>query len=326
MMRLPIHALPLLLAAISPAMAANQSIAEIKKSVASALDGVSGSQETATLGIQLLGADSAGVKVGSKVSLAFESNRNCFVTLFWLESGGNINLIKAWRHEVALTPNTAFRVFPDPSLEKLKITPPLGKDVVYAFCTAQRPIFSGVSFTDGFADISVEDAATQIPQLIQELSNNGEILATSKLPINIVGRDKSVFSEKDVVDIFRGPLRSTVTRTVLTAPVQFDTGSDRISDSAMEMLNNIGSAFTSSELNQMRFRINGHTDATGSDAYNNDLSKKRALSVKSYLVTRFNIEPSRLETVGWGENMAKSDNSTHQGRAENRRVEFELLE
>jgi len=48
--------------------------------------------------------------------------------------------------------------------------------------------------------------------------------------------------------------------------------------------------------------------------------------VKNYLTKYFNIEPQRLETVGWGENMAKSDNSTDDGRAENRRVEFELLE
>lgn len=325
-MRLLIHALTLLLTAVSSVTAGNQPIAEIKKSVISILDSVTVSQDNATLSMQLRGADAVGTRVGSKVSLAFGSDQNCFVTLFWLESGGNINLIKAWSHEEALTANDNFKVFPDPSLGALEMTPPLGKDILYAFCTVYKPTFSDSSFTDGYAGVPVEDATRQIPKLVHELSNTGEIIAMSKISIMIAGRENSVFNEQDILEVFRGPVKSTIARTVLAAPVQFEIGSDRIDDSALEMLNNIGSAFSSAELHQSKFRINGHTDATGSDAYNNDLSERRAISVKSYLVTNFNIESSRLETVGWGENMAKSDNTTNEGRAENRRVEFELLD
>ena len=325
-MRLLIHALSLSLTAASPVIAANQPIAEIKKSVTSILDSVNVSEDTATLSMRLLGADTAGTRIGSQVSLAFASNQNCFVTLFWLESGGNINVIKAWGHEEALTANGNFRVFPDPSLGALEMTPPLGKDILYAFCTVYKPTFSDISFTDDYARVPVEDATTHTPKLAHELSNNADIIATSKISIKIAGREDSVFSKQDILEVFRGPVKKSATRAVLAAPVQFEIDSDRIDDAAIVMLNNIGSAFSSAELNQSKFRINGHTDATGSDAYNNDLSERRAISVKSYLVTNFNIEPSRLETVGWGENMAKSNNSTDEGRAENRRVEFELLD
>lgn len=326
MKRLFIHALAFLLTVISPAIAECQPIAAIKKSVFSILDSVNGSRDTDTLSMKIVGAEASGVRIGSEVSLAFASNQSCFVTIIWVESGGDINLIKAWNYAEPLTSNGEPRIFPEQFYGALEATPPLGRDALYAFCTLYKPAFSNLSFIHGYAGVYAKDAIIQIPKLLHELSSSGKIIASAKISINIIGREKSIFSEEDIIEIFRGPSQSSFTRSVLAVPVQFNVGSDRIIDSALEMLNNIGSAFTSAELNQTRFRINGHTDATGSDAYNDNLSERRANSVKSYLVSHFNIEPSRLEAVGWGENMAKSDNSTDEGRAENRRVEFELLD
>lgn len=67
--------------------------------------------------------------------------------------------------------------------------------------------------------------------------------------------------------------------------------------------------------------IAGHTDNTGDDAYNMDLSTKRANSVVDYLV-RNGVDRSRLTAKGYGETMPVSSNDTEDGRAENRRVEF----
>jgi outer membrane protein OmpA-like peptidoglycan-associated protein len=67
--------------------------------------------------------------------------------------------------------------------------------------------------------------------------------------------------------------------------------------------------------------IEGHTDATGSDAYNQTLSEKRAASVAAYLVTG-GIEAARLKTAGFGESKPVADNDTELGRAQNRRVEL----
>ncbi len=326
MKQLVTQGLALFLTIVSPGIAASQSIAEIKKSVTSILDSANGSQDTATLSLQIVGANASGVRVGDEVSLAFASNQSCFVTVFWVENGGDTNLIKAWNYEYRLTPDGKPRTFPDPATGAVEISPPLGRDKIYAFCTLSQPAFSEVSFTQGHTAVPAKDAISVIPELLRELSDSGVIVATAKTSIKIIGRENSVFSEKDIIETFRGPTRSSITRSALAAPVQFNVGSDQIIKSAFEMLNNVGRAFTSAELGQSKFRINGHTDATGTDAYNDDLSERRAVSVKNYLVTHFNIEPSRLEAVGWGETMAISDNSTDEGRAENRRVEFELLE
>jgi outer membrane protein OmpA-like peptidoglycan-associated protein len=70
--------------------------------------------------------------------------------------------------------------------------------------------------------------------------------------------------------------------------------------------------------------IEGHTDSKGSDKYNKNLSQKRVDSVKKYLVEQGKIDGTRLEPVGWGEEKPIDSNKTAEGRANNRRVEFNL--
>ncbi len=74
----------------------------------------------------------------------------------------------------------------------------------------------------------------------------------------------------------------------------------------------------------MRVEIAGFTDAQGTDAYNKDLSQRRANSVREYLV-RQGVEGSRLTAVGYGEDNPVATNDTEDGRADNRRVEFVVV-
>jgi OOP family OmpA-OmpF porin len=68
----------------------------------------------------------------------------------------------------------------------------------------------------------------------------------------------------------------------------------------------------------------GHTDSIGSDAYNQKLSLRRAEAVKAYLVSK-GIEANRVYTEGKGEKQPVADNKTAAGRAQNRRVEIEVV-
>lgn len=70
-----------------------------------------------------------------------------------------------------------------------------------------------------------------------------------------------------------------------------------------------------------RITIEGHTDSTGSDAYNSQLSQRRARSVAEYLVSQ-GVSGSRLNTVGKGESHPIASNDTREGRALNRRVQI----
>jgi outer membrane protein OmpA-like peptidoglycan-associated protein len=70
--------------------------------------------------------------------------------------------------------------------------------------------------------------------------------------------------------------------------------------------------------------IEGHTDSKGSDEYNLDLSKRRAITVKKYMVKTYGFDPNKFMTKGMGERFPVDTNETDEGRANNRRVEFKI--
>jgi outer membrane protein OmpA-like peptidoglycan-associated protein len=76
---------------------------------------------------------------------------------------------------------------------------------------------------------------------------------------------------------------------------------------------------------EIRVEIQGHTDSTESEAYNQQLSEQRATAVVDYLVQNFEFDPARLTPKGYGETTPAAPNETEEGRAQNRRVEFVIL-
>ncbi|MDR1872916.1 MAG: OmpA family protein [Deltaproteobacteria bacterium] len=66
--------------------------------------------------------------------------------------------------------------------------------------------------------------------------------------------------------------------------------------------------------------VEGHTDSRGTETYNERLSQRRADAVREALLERFNIDPGRVQAVGYGESRPIADNASAAGRAENRRV------
>ena len=83
-------------------------------------------------------------------------------------------------------------------------------------------------------------------------------------------------------------------------------------------------ASTLAEYNQTYLDVYGHTDSTGSDAYNQSLSQRRATAVADYLSSR-GVQPVRLGTRGFGEGQPVASNDTEEGRAANRRVEIKIV-
>lgn len=70
--------------------------------------------------------------------------------------------------------------------------------------------------------------------------------------------------------------------------------------------------------------VEGHTDSVGSDAYNQNLSERRANAVRDVLVNQYGVGAERVNAVGYGESRPVADNATDSGRAVNRRVEAEV--
>ena len=105
----------------------------------------------------------------------------------------------------------------------------------------------------------------------------------------------------------------------VTHGILFDVNKSTIKAESMGTINEIVKLMN--EHTDLRFRIEGHTDSDGEEAYNQKLSEERAASVRSILVDS-GIDASRLETKGYGESKPVDDNTTPEGKANNRRVEF----
>jgi outer membrane protein OmpA-like peptidoglycan-associated protein len=78
------------------------------------------------------------------------------------------------------------------------------------------------------------------------------------------------------------------------------------------------------EYDQTAVVVQGHTDSTGSDSYNDQLSVRRAEAVGNYLASQ-GIAAQRIDAQGYGERQPIASNNTEQGKAQNRRVEIQLV-
>lgn len=100
--------------------------------------------------------------------------------------------------------------------------------------------------------------------------------------------------------------------------VYFDSDSSRVKQLYHKNLQKVGRFLK--QYPDSRARIEGHTDSKGKKAYNMELSRRRAESVKSYLVNQFGVAPYRFDLKWYGESRPVADNSTPEGRQLNRRA------
>ncbi|HEX5733681.1 MAG TPA: OmpA family protein [Blastocatellia bacterium] len=108
-----------------------------------------------------------------------------------------------------------------------------------------------------------------------------------------------------------------------TATVNFKFDSFALSPEAQESLDQLAGQIKDRQ--NFILEIQGFADATGTDSYNNQLTRKRADAVRRYLAEQHSIPLYRMHILGFGEVRAVADNNTREGRAQNRRVEIRLL-
>ena len=159
------------------------------------------------------------------------------------------------------------------------------------------------------------------------------LAASNKIRMDLTGRDN--ITPEDVINGLKPVDPQVHTRgsdvktrgiqpglSTIAVTIHFAFDSDAILPQAATNLRSLGDALQSPQLGDYRIRIEGHTDSTGPEAYNLDLSERRASSVKQYLIEHFQIDPDRLITEGYGEKEPMNSNDTREGRQKNRRAEF----
>lgn len=131
--------------------------------------------------------------------------------------------------------------------------------------------------------------------------------------------DEEVVSiEEDTLD---GPIAEE--ESFLIRDILFEFNSDQLDDVSLQTLDKFA-AYLKRPPMITQVVIEGHTDSIGSDKYNLELSKKRAISVGKYLIDNHRIPLSKIRAIGYGETRPLADNGNFQGREQNRRVEFQV--
>jgi len=149
----------------------------------------------------------------------------------------------------------------------------------------------------------------------QEIKNN--LLATAKA---LWGNQ--VIDELTIAPQVESSTCQNLLESILNkGEIHFETGSSVISTSSYSLLAEIAS--TSRRCANAIFEVSGHTDSTGSLPTNMQLSQARAQAVVAYLVN-LGLDARRFNAIGYGPSRPIADNSTADGRAQNRRIEFKL--
>lgn len=122
------------------------------------------------------------------------------------------------------------------------------------------------------------------------------------------------FAASDAVNVQRN---ADVLAVTFKSDVLFDVNSAALKPGAYTEINRVAEVLV--KYPQTVIQVAGHTDSTGSEVYNQQLSERRATSVQNALINQ-GVAAARMQTVGFGESQPIADNSTEAGRQLNRRV------
>jgi outer membrane protein OmpA-like peptidoglycan-associated protein len=191
-------------------------------------------------------------------------------------------------------------------------------------CAAKDPYTTRRDNTVKGAGIGA--AAGALFSILDGKTEADEILARAAIGA-VVGGSVGAYMDAQEERIARIP-GTTVERldnnTLLVhfdSDVLFAVDSAAVSSSSRATLEQMASVLT--EFNKTAVVVQGHTDSTGSEEYNQDLSVLRARSVRTYLTGR-GIASERMTAIGYGESSPVADNGSERGRALNRRVDVLL--
>ena len=140
----------------------------------------------------------------------------------------------------------------------------------------------------------------------------------------IIGRQMEKQAEELASDLENAKVEQVGEGVLVTfdSGLLFDFDSDVVKGAAADNLTSLASSLQ--KYPQSEVLIVGHTDAQGSDSYNQTLSERRSAAARAYLVSR-GIDPSRIRTTGRGEVEPVASNDSDAGRQQNRRVEVAIF-
>lgn len=327
----------LLLAAAGPAWAAAEAREQSIGVLEAASSGGSG------LRVWINDGKSDRVTLGDPVVFHFRAESDGYLTALYLDGHGVATLLFPTADPTASRIHAGEeRSFPPAQADwQLEAQLPLGRETLFALLTPE-PLTSadlGVELPAG--ELLVVDA-DKVPDLARHIAARMQKLPAGSLvtaradqivlaptlvpegPQVVATRSAPQYTKDQIVSYFTTRHRS-ITRPKLDLNIKFDFASARLTESAKRDLDEVGKALEDGRLSTNHFVLAGHTDDVGGEEYNEKLSIERAQAARAYLLESSGVDPSRLETEGFGESKPLVPGESEEARALNRRVVLEMV-
>ena len=205
------------------------------------------------------------------------------------------------------------------------------------FMTILSVVTLGAAISFGIGQARAEDNSVSEDQIVRALTPKPKAPLTRGLSFGDKAEPAVNPAETKLLNAVRGRSTRSLTNSEreeiaeaakdkpnIDLTITFDYNSAEISAKSMSEVQKLGRALTNPDLKGSTFLLAGHTDAAGGDNYNQDLSERRADSIKRYLMDNFHISATDLVTVGYGKSKLKDPG---QPLAEvNRRVQVVNME
>ncbi|MFK7856712.1 MAG: OmpA family protein [Granulosicoccus sp.] len=295
-----------------------------------------------------------GVLVGDRITYHVQSNNPVFFVFIFVDSKGNTAILKPDALPASgitgAAENLTFPVIGENDFSQgfIEQAEPLGKETIFLVATDQK-IPANELGLDAFTDYASfgNDIGT-IKDIVSRFNSYTNTVKLSFVRYEYFVDSDTQFSTRGI----RREISERIEEVVAISPVQipqaqalesapeltssplvindinFEYDSDVLTATGRSQLEVLGSELLDrQEQNELpRVRLTGHTDSVGPEVYNMELSKRRSIASKLFLVEELGVPADYIDINGMGESEPIMANNSAKGRARNRRVEFEIVQ
>jgi outer membrane protein OmpA-like peptidoglycan-associated protein len=277
--------------------------------VSEELEGITATWPEALFSIDVRGTDDGNAVLNQRLEIAYEAAAPGYLAYLRMSSHGDVTLFR-----------DPARGAKSSGVETYPVKPPLGTEQLIV-------LFANKPWDDFFAkgtstrELGAErgDLAALVKQLAQQRDANMLIAARRYQLVVAATPGGTEYTTRGIVRRVKEGGGGAATR--IPSRIQFEFDSDRLTPQGKLDLDTFGEALIT-DLRDATVALEGHTDAVGTDDYNQSLSDRRAAAAKQYLIDSFSISSSRLSAVGMGKDNPIASNDDEAGRSKNRRVDF----
>lgn len=280
--------------------------------VSETLEGFRGNWPDAQFSIDTTGFVQGDAVLDHPLQVQYEAAQPGFVSYLRVSSHGDMTLVRGGEASTAS------------GSMSLSIQPPLGPErtiVLYS----NRPLDDLVPAGAGTATLGSDRAhAEAFVRQLAGLQTQGLRVVTRRLSylVNAPQGDTQYTTRSIIREVEGAPPHAKDSAPPrFPTRIEFQFNSDQLTPKGQRDLDVFGAALVG-KLRDRSVTLEGHTDAIGSDEYNQQLSERRAATARQYLLESFNLTPDKIRVTGKGKAGAIAPNDSEEDRSKNRRVDF----